>query len=105
MQKSKAQTTSSSVRFWNTELVDILHLADLLDCKASEIREKLESDPSALPRPLRFGEMVRWPRQQVSAWYLSDCPRDFELEASEFCPRAVWLVSDNHKGGDSKAAN
>lgn len=87
-------------RIFETDLVDIYQMADLLDERASAIRHWLVIDQGRLPEPLRFRDsLIRWPRQQVSAWYLAGCPRCFPHGPEEFCPRAIWQTSDNYTCG------
>lgn len=72
-------------------LLDVLDLADVLDVKASEIRQRLVEDPTSLPLPLVFtgSGLVRWPAQQIVAWGRARCPRNWVLSATNFVPASV----------------
>lgn len=73
-------------------LLTVPEFADVLDERASTLRDWLANDPGRIPRPLVFKGtgLVRWPLVQINAWIAAGAPRDFEHDAAEFVP---WLVA------------
>jgi excisionase family DNA binding protein len=52
-------------------LLDVRAVAALLDCSPRHIYRM--ADSGALPRPVKFGALVRWPRQVIEEWIASGC--------------------------------
>ena len=53
-------------------LLTIDDVAALLQCSARTISRLVER--GRIPRPCRFGALLRWPRPQVEAWIAQGCP-------------------------------
>jgi excisionase family DNA binding protein len=54
-------------------LMTIHEVADLLRCSTRTIHRLI--DRGEIPRPLRFGTLLRWPRTQIEGWQAEGCPR------------------------------
>ncbi|HOI54289.1 MAG TPA: helix-turn-helix domain-containing protein [Phycisphaerae bacterium] len=54
-------------------LMTIHEVADLLRCSTRTIHRLI--DRGEIPRPLRFGTLLRWPRTQIEGWLAEGCPR------------------------------
>lgn len=56
----------------NPELLDVSGVARLLGCSSRHVRRL--ADSGRMPRPVRLGALVRWPRAAVVEWIGSGCP-------------------------------
>jgi excisionase family DNA binding protein len=53
-------------------LLDVRAVARMLDCSWRHIYRM--ADAGRLPRPIRFGSLVRWRRSDVDQWLAEGCP-------------------------------
>lgn len=53
-------------------LLDVEALAALCGCSTRHIYRL--ADAGQMPRPVRLGALVRWPRQTVEVWIAQGCP-------------------------------
>ena len=53
-------------------LLDVHGLADLLACSPRHVNRL--ADAGRVPRPVRLGALVRWPRAVVEDWVARGCP-------------------------------
>lgn len=53
-------------------LLTIDDLAALLGCSRRTVHRLIER--GRVPKPCRFGSLLRWPRAQVDAWVARGCP-------------------------------
>jgi predicted DNA-binding transcriptional regulator AlpA len=54
------------------QLIDVRAVARLLDCSPRHVWRL--KDAGHLPRPVRLGALVRWPRQAIEDWIAAGCP-------------------------------
>ncbi len=54
------------------ELLSAEQVAELLQCSERHVYRL--SDSNRLPRPVRLGALVRWPRRAILEWIDSGCP-------------------------------
>lgn len=54
-------------------LLDVRAVAEMLDCSSRHVYRL--ADAGAMPRPVRVGALVRWPRQAIEDWIQAGCPR------------------------------
>lgn len=54
-----------------SELLNVRQVARLLTCSARQVYRL--SDRGAMPRPVRLGSLVRWPRAALLAWISDGC--------------------------------
>lgn len=55
-----------------SELLDVQQLAQLLHCSPRHCYRL--ADRGALPRPVRLGALIRWPRAAIDSWITAGCP-------------------------------
>jgi excisionase family DNA binding protein len=53
-------------------LLTVGDVAELLGCSTRNVYRL--ADSGRMPRPLRIGGMVRWPRATIEAWIADNCP-------------------------------
>jgi len=56
----------------NTTLVDVLLVAEMLDCSTRHVYRL--SDAGKMPRPVKLGSLVRWDRTKIESWITAGCP-------------------------------
>jgi len=54
------------------EMLDVRAVADLLNCSTRHVYRM--SDMGRMPRPVKLGALVRWPREQLEGWIAEGCP-------------------------------
>lgn len=54
------------------ELIDVRAVARLLSCSTRHVYRL--ADSGAMPRPLKLGALIRWRRDEVTAWIARGCP-------------------------------
>lgn len=54
------------------ELLSVNDVASLLSCSPRHVYRL--TDGGKLPRPLKLGALVRWPRRAIEAWIADGCP-------------------------------
>ncbi len=59
-------------------LLNVQNVARMLDCSARTVYRL--TDSGRMPRPVKLGAMVRWPREVVEAWIGEGCPKAEEME-------------------------
>lgn len=67
-----AQATEYPQLRAEVEILTINELASLMRCSTRTVRRQI--DLGRIPRPFRFGALLRWPRQQIIAWIAQGCP-------------------------------
>ena len=53
-------------------MIDVQAVAGLLDCSTRHVYRL--SDSKRMPRPVKLGALVRWPRAQIEGWISQGCP-------------------------------
>ena len=53
-------------------MLNVGDVAKLLRCSARTVYRL--SDSGRMPRPVKLGALVRWPREQVEGWIAEGCP-------------------------------
>jgi len=53
-------------------LLDVEQVAQMLACSKRHVYRL--SDAALMPRPVRLGALVRWPRQAIDDWIAAGCP-------------------------------
>ena len=61
-------------------MLTVRDVARMLNCSVRTIYRL--TDSGRMPRPVKLGALVRWPRRAVESWINEDCPRTEELEVS-----------------------
>ncbi len=54
------------------ELIDVEAVARILGCSARTVYRL--ADSGKMPRPVKLGQLVRWPRAKVEGWIADGCP-------------------------------
>ena len=54
-------------------LLDVGAVASLLSCSVRHVYRL--ADSGRMPRPVKLGALVRWPRAVVEGWIADGCPR------------------------------
>lgn len=54
-------------------MLTVHDVARMLNCSARTIYRL--TDAGRMPRPVKLGALVRWPREQVEAWIADGCPK------------------------------
>lgn len=65
--------------FAKSPLLDPKQLAEFLGCSARNVRHL--SAAGKLPKPVRVGRLLRWPRKSIEQW-LADQQRDASEESA-----------------------
>ncbi|WP_146372679.1 helix-turn-helix transcriptional regulator [Symmachiella macrocystis] len=55
------------------KLLDVQAVAGLLDCSTRHVYRL--SDAGRMPRPIKLGSLVRWPRSVIEQWIADGCPK------------------------------
>ena len=53
-------------------MLTVHDVAEMLNCSARTVYRM--SDSGRMPRPVRFGALVRWPRDAIERWIEDGCP-------------------------------
>lgn len=53
-------------------LLDVRTVAAMLDCSARHVYRL--ADAGRMPRPVKLGALVRWPRTELNDWLAAGCP-------------------------------
>lgn len=53
-------------------LISIRQVAEILGCSTRHIQRL--ADGGKMPKPIRLGSLLRWPRQVIEEWVASGCP-------------------------------
>lgn len=53
-------------------LISIRQVAEILSCSTRHIQRL--ADGGRMPRPIRLGSLLRWPRRVIEEWVASGCP-------------------------------
>ena len=53
-------------------MLDVQAVADLLDCSSRHVYRM--ADMGRMPRPVKLGALVRWPRAAIDDWIGQGCP-------------------------------
>jgi excisionase family DNA binding protein len=56
----------------SSALLDVRQVAAILGCSARHVYRL--SDAGRMPRPVKLGSLVRWPRAAVDEWIAAGCP-------------------------------
>ncbi len=54
------------------ELLDVNQLSKILNCSTRHIYRL--TDAGKMPRPLKLGALVRWPKNIIEKWIAEGCP-------------------------------
>ena len=54
------------------ELVDVETVARVLGCSTRTVYRL--ADSGKMPRPVKLGQLVRWPRTELERWIADGCP-------------------------------
>jgi excisionase family DNA binding protein len=55
-------------------LLDVGAVAEILGCSVRHVYRL--ADRGAMPRPLKVGALVRWPRLAIERWISDGCPAE-----------------------------
>ena len=61
-------------------MLTVYDVARMLSCSVRTVYRL--TDAGRMPRPVKLGALVRWPRRAVESWINEDCPRTEEMEVS-----------------------
>ena len=61
-------------------MLTVHDVARMLNCSVRTVYRLV--DTGRMPRPVKLGGMVRWPRGAVESWINEGCPRIEEMEVS-----------------------
>jgi excisionase family DNA binding protein len=53
-------------------MLNVGDVAKMLRCSSRTVYRL--ADSGRMPRPIKLGALVRWPREQVEAWIADGCP-------------------------------
>ena len=53
-------------------MLDVQGVADLLRCSVRHVYRL--TDSGRMPRPVKLGALVRWPRKVIDGWIAEGCP-------------------------------
>lgn len=54
-------------------LLNVQNVAKMLDCSVRTVYRPI--DPGRMPRSIKLGALVRWPRQTVESWIRQGCSK------------------------------
>ena len=63
--------TMPAVQEQPTALLDVKAVAVILDCSTRHVYRL--SDGGKMPRPVKVGALVRWPRHSIDEWIRDGC--------------------------------
>jgi len=61
-------------------MLTVRDVARMLNCSARTIYRL--NDAGKMPKPVRLGGLVRWPRKTVESWITQGCPKAEKMEVS-----------------------
>lgn len=61
-------------------MLTIDEVAGMLNCSGRTVHRL--ADAGRMPRPVRLGALVRWPRESIESWISRGCPRANEMEVT-----------------------
>ncbi|MCD0459213.1 helix-turn-helix transcriptional regulator [Roseiconus lacunae] len=68
-----SQNLAASVRDGRQRaMMSVDDVADELNCSARHVRRL--ADSGRMPRPIKLGTLVRWPRAAIEQWIGDGCP-------------------------------
>ena len=53
-------------------MLTVQDVAELLKCSTRHVYRL--ADSGRMPRPIKLGALVRWPREQLESWIAHGCP-------------------------------
>ena len=53
-------------------LLSLSQIAELLSCSTRHVQRL--ADAGKMPKPVRLGVLLRWPRQTINDWIADGCP-------------------------------
>ena len=56
----------------NSGLLDVMAMAELLDCSPRHVRRM--ADSGLMPRPVHIGRLIGWQRLEIEKWIAAGCP-------------------------------
>jgi len=59
-------------------MLTVDQVAGVLGCSPRTVRRL--TDSGRMPRPIRLGALLRWPRQTIESWIRQGCPRAKDME-------------------------
>ena len=60
-------------------MLTVHEIARMLNCSARTVYRL--TDSGRMPRPVKLGAMVRWPREVIESWVAMGCPKAEGMEA------------------------
>ena len=66
-----SQATAGPVR--QPAMLTVNDLAEMLNCSARTVYRL--TDSGRIPRPVKLGGLVRWPRKKIEHWIAAGCPK------------------------------
>ena len=55
----------------SSAMLTVQDVAEILNCSGRTVYRL--ADSGRMPRPIKLGALVRWPREQVEAWIANGC--------------------------------
>ena len=82
---------------------DARQIADLLDWRASTVREFVAEGSDLLPTPILLGDskLPYWPAAAVRQWFEAGTPAGWQYDHEEY-GRLAWEKFGKVNGGDSE---
>ena len=59
-------------------MLTVHDVARMLNCSARTVYRL--TDSGRMPRPVKLGVLVRWPREAIETWISKGCPRARDME-------------------------
>ncbi len=69
---TKGANTDATTYGRGRALLSVDDVAQLLNCSARHVYRL--SDASQMPKPIKLGSLVRWPRAVIEKWCVDGCP-------------------------------
>lgn len=57
-------------------MLTVNDVAEMLNCSARTVYRL--TDSGRIPRPIKLGALVRWPRKTIEQWIASGCPKGWK---------------------------
>ncbi|MBN1436182.1 MAG: helix-turn-helix domain-containing protein [Sedimentisphaerales bacterium] len=54
-------------------MLTVNHIATLLDCSPRTVYRLI--DQKSIPQPVKFGRIIRWPKEPFMQWITDGCPK------------------------------
>jgi len=74
MVESLIQNTSAP------KMLTVHDVARMLNCSARTVYRL--TDSGRMPRPIRLGSLIRWPKEIIENWISLGCPRAKDMEVT-----------------------